>query len=51
MIAVRTFWRYTRNTLQWPRSNSVIETINPGDRCDWAAGSLYETLGYCVPCD
>ena len=49
MTATRIIWRYTENTLQWPASNSVIETIQPGQRCDWAKGGVYEHLGWAVP--
>lgn len=48
MIAVRKLWRYTQNTLSWPDSDSELETVLPGERCDWAAGGFYEANGWAV---
>ena len=49
MIATRTIWRYSKNTRRWPDSDSMLETVYPGERCDWAKGSVYEHLGWAVP--
>ena len=45
MIALRQIKRYTKNTKIWPESDSIIETVQPGERCDWAKGGVYEYLG------
>lgn len=40
MIANRTLWRWHRGRVQ---------TFYVGQRVDWAAGGVYETLGWVVP--
>lgn len=45
-VATRKVQRYTRNTLQWPASNSRLETTHKGGRCDWVEpDSVYVSLG------
>lgn len=40
MIATRTLWRYRRD--------KTLETVEAGERCDWAEGGVYEHLGWAV---
>ena len=40
MIALRRLWRW--------RADGRLETVEPGGRCDWAAGGPYEQLGWCA---
>ena len=64
VIALRTLWRYTKDSYPYQTrcpgcdvckgekhflNDSELETVLPGERCDWARGGVYEQLGWAVP--
>lgn len=45
MIATTTIWRW----MVRKDGSSYVQTRYIGQRCDWAAGGVYEQLGMVIP--